>query len=162
MVPTMTLLREVSRAVRLPLIASGGIMDGEGIREALAAGAAAVQMGTAFIPCPESGAAAVYKRAVLEAAADTTAVTRAFSGRPARGLRNRFMDEIDPHAADILPYPWQNVATRALRAAAGRAGRPEFLSLWAGQNARLAREMPAAELVAVLAREAGLEGAKEP
>jgi nitronate monooxygenase len=162
MVPTMTLLREAARAIRLPLIASGGIMDGEGIREALAAGAAAVQMGTAFIPCPESGAAAVYKRAVLEAAEDTTAVTRAFSGRPARGLRNRFMDEVDPHAGDILPYPWQNTATRALRAAAGRAGRPEFLSLWAGQNARLSREMPAAELVAALAREAGLEGAEEP
>ncbi len=156
MVPAMALLRQAAGAVRLPLIASGGIMDGAGIRAALAAGAAAVQMGTAFIPCPESAAAAVYKQAVLAAAEDTTAVTRAFSGRPARGIRNRFMSEIEPHAADILPYPWQNAATRALRAAAGRAGRPELLSLWAGQNARQARQMPAAELVAVLAREAGL------
>lgn len=156
MVPTMTLLREAARAVRLPLVAAGGIMDGAGIRAALDAGAAAVQMGTAFIPCPESAASTVYKRAVLSAKEDTTAVTRAFSGRPARGLKNRFMAEVDPHPDEILPYPWQNAATRPLRAAAGRVGRPEFLSLWAGQNARLAREMPAGELVAVLVAEAGL------
>jgi nitronate monooxygenase len=115
-----------------------------------------VQMGTAFIPCPESAAPAVYKRAVLDAVEDTTAVTRAFSGRPARGLRNRFMEEVDAHPHEILPYPWQNAATRPLRAAAGRAERTELLSLWAGQNARLARQMPAGELVAALAAEAGL------
>jgi nitronate monooxygenase len=157
MVPTLTLTRETARAVRLPVIAAGGIMDGQSIRAALAAGAAAVQMGTAFIPCPESAAPDVYKRAVLEAADDRTAVTRAFSGRPARGIRNRFMDEVDPHADEILPYPWQNAATRPLRAAAGSAGRPELLSLWAGQNARLARALPAGELVAALVAEAGLE-----
>jgi len=161
MVPTMTLVRESVRAVRLPVVAAGGIMDGAGIRAALGAGAAAVQMGTAFIPCPESAAPAVYKRAVLDAGEDTTAVTRAFSGRPARGLRNRFMEEVDPHPAEILPYPWQNAATRPLRAAAGRAGRPEFLSLWAGQNARLARSLPAGELVATLVAEAGLAGLAE-
>lgn len=161
MVPVMALVREAARAVRLPVVAAGGIMDGSGIRAALAAGAAAVQMGTAFIPCPESAASEAYKRAVLAAAEDTTAVTRAFSGRPARGLRNRFMEEVDAHPEEILPYPWQNAATRPLRAAAGRAGRPEFLSLWAGQNARLARQMPAGELVATLAREAGLAGLAE-
>ncbi len=159
MVPMLALTREAARAISLPVVAAGGIMDGAGIRAALAAGAAAVQMGTAFIPCPESAASAAYKRAVLAASADTTAVTRAFSGRPARGLRNRFMEEIDPHLEEILPYPWQNATTRPLRAAAGRAGRAEFLSLWAGQNARLARQMPAGELVATLVAEAGLEEA---
>ena len=156
MVPAMQLVRDAARAVRLPLVAAGGIMDGTGIRAALAAGAAAAQMGTAYIPCPESAASEVYKRAVLAAAEDTTAVTRAFSGRPARGFKNRFMEEVDAHADEILPYPWQNAATRPLRAAAGRAGRPEYLSLWAGQNARLARAMPAGELVATLVVEAGL------
>jgi nitronate monooxygenase len=156
MVPTFDLLRQCVDAVRAPVIASGGIMDGAGIRSALDAGAAAVQMGTAFVPCPESGAPAAFKRAILEARADETAVTRAFSGRPARGIRNRLMTAIEGADESILPYPWQNAATRQLRSAAGRAGIADYLSLWAGRNVARAREMPAGRLVEELAREAGL------
>jgi nitronate monooxygenase len=156
MVPTFDLLRHCVEAVRVPVIASGGIMDGTGIRAALDAGAAAVQMGTAFIPCPESGAPAAFKRAILDARADETAVTRAFSGRPARGIRNHLMTAIERADDSILPYPWQNAATRQLRSAAGRAGISDYLSLWAGRNVARARELPAGQLVAALAREAGL------
>jgi nitronate monooxygenase len=157
MVPTLELVRQIKGAVRAPVIASGGIMDGAGIRAALEAGAEAVQMGTAFIPCPESGAPDVFKRAVLTAEGDPTRVTRAFSGRHARGIRNRVMDEVEVRADEILPYPWQNALTRGMRVAAGKAGRAEYLSMWAGRNVRLARELSAGELVRVLAREAGLE-----
>lgn len=156
MVPTLELVRQIKGAVRLPVIASGGIMEGEGIRQALDSGASAVQLGTAFVACPESGAAAVYKAAVLGATGDPTGVTRAFSGRHARGIRNRVMEEVDGRAGEILPYPWQNALTRPMRTAAGRAGRAEYLSLWAGRGVGRARGMPAGELVRVLAGEAGL------
>jgi nitronate monooxygenase len=155
MVPALALVEATAAAVRCPVIAAGGIMDGGGIRAALARGAAAVQLGTAFLACPESGAPPAHKAVVLAAADDTTVVTRVFSGRPARGFRNRFAAEVEEHAEAVLPYPWQNAATRPLRAAAARAGRAEFLSLWAGQRAGLARALPAGELVAVLAAEAG-------
>jgi nitronate monooxygenase len=155
MVPTLALVEGAIAAVRCPVIASGGIMDGSGIRAALASGAAAVQLGTAFLACPESGAPPAHKAAVLAAAEDTTVITRVFSGRPARGIRNRFVVEAERHLEAVLPYPWQNAATRPLRTAAARAGKAEFLSLWAGQRAGLARALPAAELVATLAAEAG-------
>jgi nitronate monooxygenase len=159
MVPTAALVRDIVRQVALPVIAAGGIMDGTDVRAALALGAAAVQLGTAFVACPESGASPAYKAAILAAAAnptDTTAITRAFSGRPARGLRNRFMAEIDPHIDAILPYPWQNAATRPLRAAAAAAGQADLQNLWAGQGVARARALPAAILLATLARDAGL------
>jgi nitronate monooxygenase len=156
MVPVLELVRGCVAAVRVPVIASGGIMDGWGVRAALAAGAAAVQVGTAFIPCPESGAAPAFKAAVLGATRDETRVTRAFSGRHARGIRNRVMEEVDARPEAILPYPWQNALTRGMRTAASKAGKAEYLSLWAGRNVRLAREMPAGKLVAVLAKEAGI------
>ena len=157
MVPTLELVRQIKGAVRVPVIASGGIMDGMGIRAAMEAGAEGVQMGTAFIACPESGAPSAFKRAVLTAEGEPTRVTRAFSGRHARGIVNRVMEEVEARAGEILPYPWQNALTRGMRSAAGKMGRAEYLSLWAGRNVRLAREMPAGDLVGVLAREAGLE-----
>jgi nitronate monooxygenase len=156
MVPTAALVRGIVRDVALPVVAAGGIMDGAGICAALELGAVAAQLGTAFVACPESGASAAYKGAILGATDDTTAITRVFSGRPARGLRNRFMTEVEPHADAVLPYPWQNAATRPLRAAAARAGDAGLLNLWAGQGVSRARALPAAELVATLAREAGL------
>jgi len=156
MVPTLELVSAAVAAVRCPVVAAGGIMDGAGIRAALAHGAAAVQLGTAFVACPESGAPAPHKAAVLAASEDTTVITRVFSGRPARGFRNRFVTEIEPHGEAVLPFPWQNAATRPLRTAAARAGRGELMSLWAGQRAGLARAVPAAELVAMLMAEAGL------
>jgi nitronate monooxygenase len=138
------------------VIASGGIMDGRGIAAALALGASAVQMGTAFLTCDEAGIPEAYKQAILAAHEDQTRLTRAFSGRPARGIANRFMteDERSGAAETILPFPLQNALTRPLRNAAAQQGRAEFLSLWAGQGVRLARRQPAAALIARLADEA--------
>ncbi len=154
MVGTMALVPQVADAVSVPVIASGGIMDGRGIAAALALGADAVQMGTAFLTCAEAGVADAYKDAIVAAGAHQTRLTRAFSGRPARGIVNRFMTDID-EAGAVLPFPYQNALTRPMRRAAAEQGRAEFLSLWAGQGAALAARQPAAELVARLAEEAG-------
>lgn len=155
MVGGISLVPQMVDAVRIPVIASGGIMDGRGIVAALALGASAVQMGTAFLVCNESGAPEAYKSAILSAREDQTRITRAFSGRPARGIENRFMAEVEFNHNDdaILPFPVQNVLTRALRTEAGKQGRAEFLSLWAGQGLRMARRQSVADLIARLARE---------
>jgi nitronate monooxygenase len=154
-VGTFALLPQVVDAVDLPVVASGGIMDGRGIVAALALGAAAVQMGTAFLTCREAGIPEAYKQAIVAARDDGTRLTRAFSGRPARGIVNRFMTEMEAPGpgGHILPFPLQNALTRPLRAAAAQQGRAEYLSLWAGQGARLARLDSATDLVARLARE---------
>jgi nitronate monooxygenase len=152
MVPTLDLVRATASAVSLPVIATGGIMDGRDIVAALNAGASAAQLGTAFLTCPESGASEVHKRAVLAATEDTTMVTRAFSGRAARGLRNAFMANVDGKEL-VLPYPLQNALTRPMRTAAAQQGLADYLSLWAGQGVARARAMPAADLVACLIRE---------
>jgi hypothetical protein len=101
-------------------------------------------MGTAFLTCDEAGVPEAYKQAILAAREDQTRVTRAFSGRPARGIVNRFMTEVEDGSPDsILPFPLQNQLTRPLRTTAAKQGRAEFLSLWAGQGVRLARRQPA-------------------
>jgi nitronate monooxygenase len=155
MIGTISLVPQIVDAVSLPVIASGGIMDGRGIAAALVLGASAVQLGTAFLTCDEAGIPDAYKKAIQLAHEDQTRVTRCFSGRPARGIVNRFMSEME--AADtaetILPFPLQNALTRPLRSAAAQQGRAEFLSLWAGQGVRMARQEPAAKLVARLVRE---------
>ena len=153
MVGTMALVPQVVSAVGIPVIASGGIMDGRGIAAALALGASAVQMGTAFLACDESGIPSAYRDAITDATEERTDVTRAFSGRPARGVSNRFMEEMR-HADAILPFPLQNALTRPMRDAAAKQGRAEFLSLWAGQGVGLTRRMPARELVERLTIEA--------
>ncbi|HEX4682212.1 MAG TPA: nitronate monooxygenase [Gemmatimonadaceae bacterium] len=153
MIGTMALVPQIVRAVRVPVLASGGIMTGRGIAAATALGAAAVQMGTAFLTTHECGVAETHKRAILDATEDATRVTRAFSGRPARGIVNRAMTEIETAPAAILPYPYQNSLTRVMRNAASDQDRAEFLSLWAGQGVRLARRMGAAELVRTLVAE---------
>lgn len=165
MIGTMALVPQIVDAVTLPVIASGGIMDGRGIAAALALGASAVQMGTAFLVCAEAGVPDAYKEAILAAQPGETRITRAFSGRPARGIANRFMDAVeDPsREAAVLPFPYQNALTRPLRTAAAKAGRAEFLSLWAGQGLGLARRQGAAELMERLIAEtetaiAGLAG----
>jgi nitronate monooxygenase len=111
-------------------------------------------MGTAFLACRESGAPDVYKAAVREGHDDRTAVTRAFSGRPARGLVNEFLLAFRGRERAILPFPLQNTATQPLRKEAAKHGDARFLALWAGQAARLARDLPAADLVRQLVREA--------
>lgn len=155
MIGTIALVPQVVDAVSVPVIASGGIMDGRGIAAALALGASAVQLGTAFLTCAEAGIPEVYKREILAAHEHQTRLTRAFSGRPARGIVNRFMTEVERADAPeaILPFPLQNTLTRPLRSAAVKAGRAEFLSLWAGQGLRLARREHAAALVARLSDE---------
>jgi nitronate monooxygenase len=153
LVGMMALLPRVADAVKVPVIAAGGIMDGRGIAAALALGAQGVQLGTAFLACPESGASPAYKAAVLAArgGGDPTVLTRAFSGRLARALSNRFSDAAE--AAPILPYPQQNALTGELRQAAAKAGKADLLSLWAGQAVALARSRSARDLVGELVAE---------
>lgn len=165
MIGTMALVPQIADAVSLPVIASGAIMDGRGIAAALALGASAVQMGTAFLTCEEAGVPHAYKEAIMAAQASETRITRAFSGRRARGIENRFMTEVELREGDpaILPFPYQNALTRPLRTAAAKAGRAEFLSLWAGQGLGLARRQSAAQLMDRLVTEteaviAGLSG----
>jgi len=169
LIGTMALVPQLVDATSLPVVASGGIMDGRGIAAALALGAGAVQMGTAFLTTAEAGIPEAYKAAILAAGAADTRITRAFSGRPARGIANRFMAEVEAGVegptggAAVLPFPYQNALTRSLRSAAAKAGRAEFLSLWAGQGLGMARRQGAAELVERLAAEtaeaiAGLAG----
>jgi nitronate monooxygenase len=145
----LALVPQVVDAVEVPVVAAGGIMDGRGIAAALALGASGVQMGTAFLACPESGAHRVYKEAILARAEDDeTVLTRAFSGKLARGIANRFTREME--GAPLLPYPLQNGLTADLRQAAARAGRADLMSLWAGQGRALATSRPARALVADL------------
>lgn len=151
MTGTLALVRLIVRKVRTPVVAAGGIMDGAGIAAALALGAQGAQLGTAFVPCPESSAQRVHKEGILAAREDDTQVTEKFSGKPARSLSNRFLREM--RDAPQLPFPAQNALTGKLRAASAKAGNPEFVSLWSGQAAALSRSLPAAELVAALEAE---------
>ncbi len=153
MMPTLDLVTAITRAIALPVIAAGGVMDGADIAAALKRGAVAAQLGTAFLCCPEAGTAPTHKQALLAAKKDTTRVTRAYSGRHARGLVTDLMERIDPRPEIILPFPLQNDLTRPLRNAATKAADARFLSLWAGQGVARCRALPAAELVAVLASE---------
>jgi nitronate monooxygenase len=128
-------------------------MDARGVVAAHALGAAGVQMGTAFLLCDESGAAEAYKAALLAARDDRTTLTRVFSGRPARGLVNRFIADVEAAGVDALPFPLQNALTRPMRTAAAARGDAGAMSLWAGQAAALGRRRPAADLVGELVRE---------
>jgi nitronate monooxygenase len=147
----LSLVAQVREAVSLPIVAAGGIMRGSQIAAVLAAGAGAAQLGTAFLVTPESGANGLHKRALTDPLFVRTELTRAFSGRPARGLVNRFIHEHGPYAP--AAYPQVHHLTSGLRKAAAEAGDPQGMALWAGQGHRLARELPAGELVALLAAE---------
>jgi nitronate monooxygenase len=148
---TLALTRLIVHAVKIPVVAAGGIMDGAGIAAVLALGAQAAQLGTAFIPCPESGASQAHKDAVLHAKEDETRITEKFSGKPARGIANRFMKEMA--TAPQLAFPAQNMVTGKLRQASAKAGKPDFVALWAGQAAPLSRALPAAKLIELLSAE---------
>jgi nitronate monooxygenase len=161
MIPTLTLVPAIRNAVPLPVIASGGIMDGRDISQALRLGAAAAALGTAFLTCPESGASEAYKRAILSARKDTTVITRAFSGRPARGLYNAFIAKMAGKENLILPYPLQNILTLAMRNAAAGRRDSGLLSLWAGAGVARARSLLAAVLVKRLVEEINQEVNKD-
>jgi nitronate monooxygenase len=136
---TMALVPQVVDAVKLPVVAAGGIGDARGIVAALALGAEGVQMGTAFLACEESGANTHHRKALLSGQAKQTALTRGFTGRLARGIRNRLLDELNQKDAEILPYPLQRALMRELSIPAEKAGRADLLPLWAGQSANLSR-----------------------
>lgn len=146
----LALLPQVAAAVQVPVIAAGGLMDGRGIAASLLLGAQAAQLGTAFLCCPESGIPPIWKEAILAAGDNSTRLTRAFSGRYARGIANDFMRRFAAEEQQVPAYPVQNALTADIRQAATRQGRAEYLSLWAGQGAGMARALPAAELVRVL------------
>ena len=133
MVGTISLVPQIVDAVTVPVIASGGIMDGRGIAAALALGASAVQLGTAFLTCNEAGTPPCYKQAILDAGEDQTRITRAFSGRPARGIVNRFMTEVESSDVSeaVLPFPLQNAITRPL-AHSGRKPGPRGVPCLSG------------------------------
>jgi nitronate monooxygenase len=147
--PTLDLVRAASAATGLPLVAAGGIGDGAGIASVLKAGAWAAQLGTAFLLCPEAGTSIAHRRSLH--AGGTTALTRAFTGRRARGIVNEFMRA---HPGAPSAYPQVHHLTAPLRAAARAAGDPDGINLWAGESFRLARELPAGELVELLAADA--------
>ncbi len=152
-VGTLALVPQCVDAVDIPVIAAGGIMDGRGIAAAQALGAQAAQMGTAFLACPESGIGPAYRQALALAQDTDTRLTRVFSGRPARGIVNAMMESLAAEEDRVPAYPVQNALTGALRRAAAAQGRTSHLSLWAGQGVGAARPVPAARLMALLARE---------
>jgi len=155
LVGTMALVATIRQATELPVIAAGGVMDGRGVAAALALGAAAAQMGTAFLLSDQTAISAPWRRALETAGDDPTRLTRALTGRHARGIENRFMREMRAVEDDVPAYPVQNRLTQPLREAAARAGDPQMLSLWAGQAVKLAGPGDAGTLVQRWWREAG-------
>ncbi|GGJ03315.1 nitronate monooxygenase [Alicyclobacillus cellulosilyticus] len=147
LIGTMALVPQVVDHVSVPVIASGGIMDGRGLIACFALGASAVQMGTAFLACPESGAHALYKQRVLNSTEDATEITWAYSGKAARGIRTQFMERMKGYPGNIPPYPVQNALTQDIRRAAAKQNNPEYMSLWAGQGLRLATRRSAAAVI---------------
>jgi nitronate monooxygenase len=147
---TFVLLPQVAHAVRVPVIATGGIADAAGVRAAFALGAQAAQVGTAYLLCPEASTSNVHRAALKDATRHTT-LTNLFTGRPARGLVNRLMRELGPLNPVAPEFPMATAALAPLRAAAEGHGSGDFSPLWAGQNFAGAREMAAGELTQALA-----------
>ena len=154
LVGTMALVTLVAGAVDLPVIAAGGIMDGRGVAAALALGASAAQMGTAFLLSDQASVSKPWRRSIESAGDEPTRLTRAFTGRFARGIENRFMRDLREVEGEVPAYPVQNRLTQALRAAAVKADEPDMISLWAGQAVGLARPGEAGEMVQTWWREA--------
>lgn len=155
-VGTLALVPQIVQAVDVPVIAAGGIADAAGVRAAMALGAAGVQVGTAFLLCPETGTSTVHRAALQSEAARHTALTNVFSGRPARGIVNRIIRELGPISSAAPPFPLAAAGVAPLRARAEARGSGDFSPLWSGQNASGCREIPATAVVHELA--AGLDG----
>jgi nitronate monooxygenase len=150
-VGTLALVPQIVRAVRLPVIAAGGIADARGVAAALALGAMAAQVGTAYLLCPEATTSAVHRAALASDAARHTALTNLFTGRPARGIVNRLMRELGPLGPLAPAFPLAVAALAPVRAAAERQGSGDFSPLWCGQNASGCRSVPAGDLTRALA-----------
>jgi nitronate monooxygenase len=148
---TFALVPQVVDAVKVPVIAAGGIADGRGIAAAFALGAAGVQIGSAYLRCPESRVIELARTALAQARDDSTVITNVMTGRPARGIANRVMRELGPISPDAPDFPHAATGLAPLKAAAEKVGKVDFTNLWAGQAIRLGREMPAEELTRALA-----------
>ncbi len=149
---TFALLPQIVAAVRLPVIAAGGIADAAGVRAAMALGAAGVQVGTAYLCADEATTSPLHRAALQSEAARHTAVTNCFTGRPARGIVNRLMREQGPISPSAPAFPLATAAVAPLRAEAEKLGRSDFTSMWSGQNASQCRSAPAAQITAALAK----------
>ena len=150
-VGTFALVPQMACAVKVPVIAAGGIADADGVAAAMSLGAAGVQVGTAYLLCPESTTSAVHRAALESSAAHETALTNLFSGRPARGIVNRLMRDVGPISALVPEFPLATAALAPLRAKAEAQGKGDFSPLWCGQNATGCKEIPAAKLTRELA-----------
>jgi nitronate monooxygenase len=150
LIGSVSLIPQMADAVRVPVIAAGGIADARGIAAALALGAEGVQIGTAFLPCADSGCSKPYAAALLSEAAKRTGLTDAFTGRLARGLRNRLMEELEARRSHPLPFPLQHTVTQTYAGPAAQQGKTDLMTLWAGQSASLCRCSDATELMAQL------------
>jgi len=148
---TRALLQQMVRAVRVPVVAAGGIGSAAGVAAAMAMGAAGAQVGTAYLLCPEASTSAVHRAALASDAARVTALTNLFTGRPARGIVNRLMRELGPISAAAPAFPLATAAIGPLRAAAEALGSGDFSPLWAGEHASGCRDIPAGELTRALA-----------
>lgn len=151
---TFALVPQIADAVRLPVIAAGGIGDHRGLVAALALGASAVQIGTAYLFCPEAKVSPAHRRALDTAAASDTALTNLFTGRPARGINNRIMRELGPMSELAPRFPLAGGALMPLRAITDAQGNSDFSNLWSGQALRLGRHMPAEQLTRQIADKA--------
>jgi nitronate monooxygenase len=150
-VGTFALLPQVVQAVKVPVIAAGGIADAQGVAAAMALGAAGVQIGTAYLLCPEAATSAVHRAALKSEAARHTALTNLFTGRPARGIVNRIMKDLGPISSAVPQFPLATAAIGPLRTRAESQGSGDFSPLWSGQNASGCKEVPAAQLTRDLA-----------
>jgi nitronate monooxygenase len=150
---TLSLVPQVADAVSVPVVAAGGIADARGIVAAFALGAEGVQIGTAFLACEESGASVHHRNAVLTGNARRTGLTRGFTGRLARGIHNRLLEELNRAGVEILPYPLQRALLRSLSMVADKAANTDLLPLWAGQSANLSRHDDARVLLQTLVSE---------
>lgn len=145
-IPLEELLRDILKSVRIPVIAAGGIATKKMADNALAAGAEAVQIGTALLASEESGAHPLHKKEILRAAAGNTLLTKVFSGKVARGLHNEFIERM--RDATVAPYPYQNELTKDIRKEAARQGKTNYMSLWAGERAHLSTGGKVREIIA--------------
>lgn len=150
----MSLIPQVVDQVSIPVVAAGGIMDGRGLMASLCLGAMGVQMGTAFLTCIESGAHPIYKEAITQAKEDQIVLTRVFSGKFARGIKNKFIEEMEKHEDSLPDFPVQNALTQPIRKASSSQQNPDFLSLWSGQSPRLAKNQSVKMLFQTILTEA--------